>query len=246
MDEKTESDGVGEEAKGGMVADPLETAMLADPNTWLAALPEAFDRESIRAQWWAMHEECRRMAEMRGKPLAVEVKSVELADLLGFTSQYTAELVNKGILRKVGRGKFILRESVRNYVAMLKGEKRMATGTRGGEEAAGPVGTYEADKARKMKADADLAEITAAKAAGKLVVAKFVGAAWANGIGIVMTKLGSIGQKVGALVILERTPKGAAEIIDKEIRAACQSLYEMDIAAVAVAEQEAEELKEKA
>lgn len=226
-------------------ADPLADAMMADPSAWLESLPEAFNREAIRAQWWAMHEECRSAIANRGKALPVEVRASELGDLLGFSPQYTAELVNKGILSKVGRGKFVLRDAVRNYVGMIKGEKRAVTGTRGGEAAVGAVANFEADKARKMKADADLAEITAAKAAGKLVVAKFVGAAWSAAIGLAMTKLGGVGQKVAPLVILERTPKGAAELIDKQIRAACEEIHALDIAAVAAAEQEAEELKAK-
>lgn len=226
-------------------SDPLTDAMAADPSAWLDSLPEAFNREAIRAQWWAMHDECGAAIANRGKALPVEVRAGELGDLLGFSPQYTAELVNKGVLTKVGRGKFILRDSVRNYVGMLRGEKRAVSGTRGGEEASTPVANFEADKARKMKADADLAEITAAKAAGKLVVAKFVGSAWSAAIGLAMTKLGGVGQKIAPLVILERTPKGAAELIDKQIRAACEEIHSLDIAAVAAAEQEAEELKAK-
>jgi len=207
----------------------LRAALKADPSAWIKSLPEAFNREEIEAQWWAMRDAA---SESLG-----ECSTTDLADMLGFTTQYTAELVRQEVLVKTGRGRFVLRDSVRNYVSLLKGEKRSKAG---GEGATG----YDADKARKMKADADLAEILAARAAGKLVVAKHVGDAWQSAISVGMTKLMAVGAKIGALVILERTPKGASEIIEKAIRGACEEIHDIDIQAIADAQEEESKLAE--
>ncbi len=160
------------------------------------------------------------------------INGKELAEMLGVSTRWIAELEKTGVLVKDGYGKWDLRKSVQGYCRYLK------------EQAAGNAeGGYDADKARKMKADADLAEIVAAKAAGKLVVAKSVGAAWSTAIGLAMSKLGGVGQKIGALVILERTAKGAADKIDDAIRGACEELHQVDIASIAAAQEEEEALK---
>ncbi len=211
--------------------DDLREAIEADPSSWLAAIPKAFDRVKIEAQWWALRD----AASASVRVSEMEVSSTELADMLGFSAQYTSEAARHGILVKTERARFKLAESVRNYVSRLKGAR--ASGEGGG------VANFDADKARKMKADADLAEIVAAKAAGKLVVAKSVGSAWATAIGVAMSKLGGVGQKIGALVILERTAKGAADKIDDAIRGACEELHQVDIAAIAAAQEEEESLR---
>ena len=96
---------------------------------------------------------------------------------------------------------------------------------------------YEADKARKMAADADLSEIQAGRAAGELVLARPMRKAIEDAIAVAVVKLIAVGPKVAPLVILERHPKPAGEIIAKAIRAACEELHHIDIReSVAIAE----------
>jgi hypothetical protein len=163
------------------------------------------------------------------------IKGPELAEMLGISPRYLGDLEKAGVIKKEARGEWALRESVRGFCMHLR--KQASTVD---DEATG----YDADKARKMKADADLAEIVAAKAAGKLVVAKFVGVAWQTAIGVAMTKLGSVGQKIAATVLLERTAAGASAKISDAIRAACEEVYQMDIAEIARAQEESEALKQ--
>ena len=97
------------------------------------------------------------------------------------------------------------------------------------DEKTDDAANYEADKARKMAADADYAEIQAGKAAGELVLARPMRKAIEDAIGVAVIKLVAVGPKVAPLVILERQPKAAGEIITKAIRAACEELYQIDI-----------------
>lgn len=196
------------------VAEDLRQAMAADPTAWLDALPEAFDREAIRAQWWAMRDECERAASVAGDLSSAEVSTTTLADMLGFTTQYTAELVRKQVLVKTARGRFRMVESVRNYVSLLRGDRSPAA--RGGD--------YEADKARKMKADADLAEILAAKEAGRLVEARTVERTWTNAIITTKTRLLALSDRLGPQVVIADSAKAAAAVIDREIRGALEEM----------------------
>ncbi len=162
------------------------------------------------------------------------IKGPELSEMLGISPRYLANLEKLGVVKKHDRGEWILRDSVRGFCQHLRKQAQTVD-----DDATG----FDADKARKMKADADLAEIVAAKAAGKLVVAKFVGSAWTTAIGVAMTKLRSVGAKIGAVVILERSAAAAGDKIDNAIRGACEELFEMDIAALAQAKEEEEALR---
>lgn len=120
-------------------------------------------------------------------------------------------MVDEGKLAKLDNG-----VSVASLAAFLSAKEETPQG-------------YEADKARKMKADADLAEIQAAKAAGELVLAKSVKRAWETAIEVAIAKLLGVGQKVAPVVILEKQPAPAAELITKAIRAACEEIHQIDI-----------------
>ena len=166
---------------------------------------------------------------------AVQTDSIngkELSEMIGCGTRHLINLEKTGVIKKTGYGEWALRESVKGFCAYQRAQI----------EAKGE-NVYDEAKTRKMVADADISEIEAAKAAGKLVVAKFVGSAWTTAISVAMTKLGSIGNKIGAVVILERTAAGAGVKINDAIRGACEELFEMDIAALAQAKEEEESLR---
>lgn len=188
----------------------LDAALQSDPSAWLSALPSGFDRAGIEAQWWALVDAA---TVARGE--LPEVSTTTLAEMLGFSPQYTAELVKEGVLVKTGRGRFVIRDSVRNFVSKLKGERK-AGGANGGG--------YEADKARKMKADADLAEIEVAKAAGKLIEERTQGRTWANAIVTTKSKLLALAPRLGPQTVIAASAKDATDLIEREMRSALEEL----------------------
>jgi hypothetical protein len=150
-----------------------------------------------------------------------EIKGPALAEMIGVSTRHLHNLEKSGIVVKTDRGAYALRESIRNFCAYLRKESA-------------PGSDYEADKGRLMKAKADRAEIETAQRAGKLVLTDRIGKVVADAIGIAVSKLGQVGDKVAALCILEKSAAGAAEIINNANRAACEELYAMDIAAIAL------------
>ena len=144
------------------------------------------------------------------------ITSKQAAQIFGVTIRRIDQHVKDGTLIRPKPG-FVSCESL---AALLKKER---------DEKTDDIANYEADKARKMAADADLSEIQAGKAAGELVLARPMRKAIEDAIAVAVIKLIAVGPKVAPLVILERHPKPAGEIITNAIRAACEELHHIDI-----------------
>lgn len=152
------------------------------------------------------------------------------ATLLAVTDRRVRQLVEEAQLARSEEG-FITVESLAQHMARQRVKLEA-------EVAKADVGDYEMDKARKMKAEADMAEIDAAKAAGKVLDAKAMQKTLEAAIEIVMVKLGTIGANIGPRAVIAEDAKAATLLIDEAIVAACQGLYDLDIEA-ALAEREA-------
>lgn len=87
---------------------------------------------------------------------------------------------------------------------------------------------YEADKARDMKAKADLSEIEAAKAAGAVVLARSVEKVIEAAVSAAKEKLDAVGPSVAAKVLLCKKPRDVSEMITAANRSAMQSMFEME------------------
>lgn len=92
-----------------------------------------------------------------------------LAQLLGVTTRTITELARKGVLTRVGKGAWPVRESVRSYCAHLR------------EQAAGRSDstTLTAERIRVAKAQAEKLEFANAVARGEMVPAREVESEWA-------------------------------------------------------------------
>lgn len=99
---------------------------------------------------------------------------------------------------------------------------------------------YEADKARKMKADADLAELVAAKEGGKLVEIKKIERRWANALSGLRGKCMAMPARIGPMVVIAKSAGDATKILERELRDAFDS-----IADAGPQEEEADELELK-
>lgn len=82
-----------------------------------------------------------------------------LARLLALTSQRVNQLAAAGVLRKTGRGQYLLGPAVRAYVAFRSTEP----------SGAGAVNDYRTERTRLVRFQADLAQLEIQKERGELV-----------------------------------------------------------------------------
>ena len=79
---------------------------------------------------------------------------------------------------------------------------------------------YEKDKARKMKADADLAELLTAKEGKKLVEIAKTERRWANALSSLRGKCMAMPARIGPMVVIAKSQADATRILDDELRQA--------------------------
>lgn len=139
-----------------------------------------------------------------------------LAEMIGVTTRHLSNLEKAGAVVKLERGGYDLRKSVRGFCQYLRDQKAEAKET-----------GYEADKARKMAADADLAEIEASKAAGKLVETKVIKRRWESAVVACRTKLLTIPDRTAPKVIVAPSLEAAKKILTEEVCDALESLTEV-------------------
>jgi phage terminase Nu1 subunit (DNA packaging protein) len=144
------------------------------------------------------------------------VSSVVLAEMLGVNPRHLANLEKAGAVVKLDRGLYDLRKSVRGMCQYLRDQKKENDGT-----------GYEADKARKMSADADLAEIEAAKAAGKLIDTRLIRRRWESAVIACRTELLTIPDRAAPKVIVAPSLEAAKKTLADEISDALESLTEV-------------------
>jgi phage terminase Nu1 subunit (DNA packaging protein) len=144
------------------------------------------------------------------------VSSVVLAEMLGVNPRHLSNLEKSGAVYKLDRGMYDLRKSVRGMCQYLRDQKQKTEET-----------GYEVDKARKMSADADLAEIEAGKAAGKLVETRVIRRRWESAVIACRTKLLTIPDRTAPKVIVASSLDAAKKILNEEICDALESLTEV-------------------
>ena len=87
-----------------------------------------------------------------------EITAVDLARVLGFNRSRVTQLETSGIIHRNQNAKYLLCESVYNYISSIKKKKSV-----------GADADYEKARARKMEAQADLQEMAVKKKRGELV-----------------------------------------------------------------------------
>jgi phage terminase Nu1 subunit (DNA packaging protein) len=128
-----------------------------------------------------------------------------LADWLNLTPRHVKRLAQEGVIPRAGPNTFDLKASVRAYVRHRLTEKPGV-----------------ADKARREKAEADLAELKAAQAAGRLLDAGEVEREWAGVLRDVRGALLALPGRLGAR--LPHLSAADMAMIDSELREALTAL----------------------
>jgi len=118
------------------------------------------------------------------KTRGVEISTGELAELFGVSTQTIRNLQKEGTLIQTARGLFRMDESVRNYVAHLKGlAQRRSVG-------------FDESKAREKAAKARIAEAQADLQEGKLLAIDDVAAVESSILSAMVARLCNFGDGV--------------------------------------------------
>ncbi len=141
------------------------------------------------------------------------LNAATVAALIGTSATRVHQLATEGRIHRAGRGKFTL-GSVADYLAA-----RLAAAQGDDDDA-----ELRAERLRKLKADADLAEIEVGKAVGKLVLASEVLGEWTRLIAAMKSRLLSLPARLGPQVVILPSAQAATELIDNEMRAVLEEL----------------------
>lgn len=118
------------------------------------------------------------------------VSAAFLAKVLGLTIRRVRQLAAEGVIRKLGRGKYPLAESVQRYLGLLDS----------GGRAGGKVLDYHRERARLTRINADRAELEELERRGKSIQAGLVEAAWTKILTLVRQRVLSLPDRAAAMV----------------------------------------------
>lgn len=140
-----------------------------------------------------------------------------LASMLGLTERRVQQLADEGILPKSGRGRYPLDAAVLAYV-------RYVQAASDGELDA--VEDFNTARARKMSADADIAEINAAARRGELVERRQVEREAQSVMLQIRTRLEMVSYRVAPRIVGETNERRIRDAIDDEVASALTTLAE--------------------
>jgi hypothetical protein len=132
------------------------------------------------------------------QPIAV------IAKLLDLSERRVQQLSREGVIPKATRGQYDLVGSVRGYVRYLRDQAAKA-------QAGAP--DYASERARFIRARADLAEMEAAEKRGAVIPAADVEAAWIAVLARLRTRLLALPDRLAPLVHAEASPAGVRDVI---------------------------------
>jgi len=143
-----------------------------------------------------------------------------IAKLLDLSERRVQQLSREGVIPKAQRGQYELVGSVRGYVQYLREQAAKA-------QAGAP--DYASERARFIRARADLAEIEADEKRGSVLVAEDVEAAWIAVLALLRTRLLSLPDRLAPQVFDQSTIGDTRTLIRSAIREVLDDLAEPDI-----------------
>jgi phage terminase Nu1 subunit (DNA packaging protein) len=148
------------------------------------------------------------------QPIAV------IAKLLDLSERRVQQLSREGVIPKATRGQYDLVGSVRGYVRYLRDQAAKA-------QAGAP--DYASERARFIRARADLAEMEAAEKRGAVIPAADVEAAWIAVLARLRTRILALPDRLAPLVHAEASPAGVRDTLRGALREALEELAETDV-----------------
>jgi len=142
----------------------------------------------------------------------IRVNGTELANVLGLSNMRITQLEDKGVISRNADKQFTLSEAVIGYIEMLR-KKPSKTDA-----------NYEAARARKMEAAADIEEMNAAKRKGELVEIDDVADIVQTEYGIVRQRLFAIPNKIALDVFSCENPQQVQDVLLSQMNEALSEL----------------------
>ena len=143
-----------------------------------------------------------------------------IAKLLDLSERRVQQLSREGVIPKATRGQYDLVGSVRGYVRYLRDQAAKA-------QAGAP--DYAAERARFIRARADLAEMEAEEKRGSVIAAEDVEAAWIAMLALLRTRLLALPDRLAPRLHAEASPAGVRDVMRGAIREALEELAESDV-----------------
>ncbi len=143
-----------------------------------------------------------------------------IAKLLDLSERRVQQLSREGVIPKAERGQYDLVGSVRGYVRYLRDQALKA-------QAGAP--DYAAERARFIRARADLAEMEAKEKRRSLIAADQVEAAWIAVLALLRTRLLALPDRLAPQVFEQSTVGDTRNLIRAAIREVLDDLAEPDI-----------------
>ena len=145
-----------------------------------------------------------------------------IARLLDLSERRIQQLSREGVIPKAERGQYDLIAAVRGYVAYLRDLAVKA-------QAGAP--DFGVERARLIKAKADIAEMEAEGRRGELLPAEAVEAAWTAILARLRARLLVLPDRLAPLCVEETTIAGVRDQIRKAVREALDELAETPVVA---------------
>ena len=153
--------------------------------------------------------------------MAENAQSAEvLAKLLDITERRVRQLSAEGIIPKVARGRYEMVGAVRGYIRYLRDLNIQGD--------VGPA-DYGTQRARLIKARADLAEMEASQIRGDLLFASDVTAAWTEIVALMRARLLVLPDKIAPVVHETTSINQAKDVIKKAVYEVLTEIAETDV-----------------
>ena len=150
-----------------------------------------------------------------------------IARLLDLSERRVQQLSREGVIPKAERGQYDLIGSVRGYVHYLRDQAIKA-------QAGAP--DYAAERARFIRARADLAEMEAEEKRGALIAAEQIEAAWIAVLALLRTRLLALPDRLAPQVFEQSTVGDTRNLIRMTIREVLDDLAQPDVQLEAIAD----------
>ncbi len=143
-----------------------------------------------------------------------------IARLLDLSERRVQQLSREGVIPKAERGQYDLIGSVCGYVRYLRDQATKA-------QAGAP--DYAAERARFIRARADLAEMEAEEKRGALIAAEEIEAAWIAVLALLRTRLLALPDRLAPQVFEQSTVGDTRNLIRTTIREVLDDLAQPDV-----------------
>ncbi|MGP6089758.1 terminase small subunit, Nu1 [Antarctobacter jejuensis] len=143
-----------------------------------------------------------------------------IAKLLDLSERRVQQLSREGVIPKATRGQYDLIGSVRGYVQYLRDQALKA-------QAGAP--DYASERARFIRARADLAEMEAEEKRGSVIAAEYVEGAWIAVLTLLRTRILALPDRLAPQLHSEASPAGVRDALRSALREVLEELAESDV-----------------